>query len=85
MTAYRFYINHTYIGNSTTGTLSVNASNLSKYNGYYRCIPVNTRGEGEEKQQLVVVKGILCHIYYFYLLYFRHVFIYVFFFATLHL
>jgi len=53
---YRFFINQTYIGNSTSGNLTVKSNNCLRYNGYYKCIPVNVRGEGEEKQQLVVVK-----------------------------
>ena len=56
---YRFFINQNYIGNSTNGNLTVNANNCSKYNGYYKCIPVNVHGEGEEKQQLIGLKGIL--------------------------
>ena len=56
---YRFFISQTYIGNSTSGNFSVNANNCSRHNGNYRCVPVNAQGEGKEKQELVVVKGML--------------------------
>ena len=54
---YRFYVNDTSIGNSTSGFLSINASDCFKFNGYFKCVPENLKGQGEIKQQLIVVTG----------------------------
>ena len=56
---YRFYVNDTSIGNSTSGLLSINANDCVKFNGYFKCVPENSRGQGEIKQQLIVVTGML--------------------------
>ena len=57
VTMYRFYVNETSIGNSTNGSLSVNASDCLRYNGYFKCVPENDRGQGEMNQQFIVVTG----------------------------
>ena len=54
---YRFYVNDTSIGNSTNGSLSVNANDCLKFNGYFKCAPENSKGQGKIKQQLIVVTG----------------------------
>ena len=56
---YKFYVNDTSIGNSTNGSLSVNANDCLKFNGYFKCIPENSKGQGEIKQQLILVTGML--------------------------
>ena len=64
VTMYRFYMNDTSIGNSTSGNLSVNASDCLRFNGYFKCVPENARGQGEMKQQLIVVTGTSLPIMY---------------------
>ena len=56
---YRFYVNDTSIGNSTNGMLSMNANDCFKFNGYFKCLPENSKGQGEIKQQLLAVIGML--------------------------
>ena len=59
---YRFLVNETSIGNSTTGRFSVNVSDCSKYSGYFKCIPVNVLGEGTPAQQFLTPTGMLFHM-----------------------
>ena len=58
VTKYRFYVNDTSIGNSTSGSLTVNANDCTRYNGNYKCVPESTIGDGEVKSQSVVVTGL---------------------------
>ncbi|XP_065056313.1 hemicentin-2-like [Rhopilema esculentum] len=55
VTKYKFYVNDTSIGNSTSGSLTVNASDCTRYNGNYKCVPESSIGDGEVKSQSVVV------------------------------
>ncbi|XP_065055871.1 hemicentin-2-like isoform X2 [Rhopilema esculentum] len=55
VTKYRFYVNDKSIGSSTSGSLTVNASDCTRYNGNYKCVPESSIGDGEVKTQSVVV------------------------------
>ena len=61
MITYRFFVNGTSIGNSTNGSFSVNVNDCLMYSGYFKCIPVNSQGEGVQAQQFVAPTGMLCH------------------------
>eukprot|EP00795_Rhopilema_esculentum_P016592 gene16592-8018_t len=55
VTKYRFYVNDKSIGNSTSGSLTVNANDCTMYNGNYKCVPESSIGDGEVKTQSVVM------------------------------
>ena len=58
VTKYRFYVDDTSVGNSTSGSLTLNANDCTRYNGNYKCVPESSIGDGEVKSQSVVVTGL---------------------------
>ena len=54
---YQFYLNNTYIGNSSSGLFNVTVEK----DGVYTCVPINQVGTGDNAIVNITVVGELGH------------------------